>query len=209
MVGRQTRDLESIEPTTGCLINGLYLEGAAWCSDKHCLIEMENGRIHNEMATVREYFTLSSQVCSWCGDFKWDSMTASFEEKKKLVLSSFTWSRRSEQRQCHRTATLTDAPYIRRRCAVVWVIPMLALAISSPNWICIVIQRTRPNIGFCVVVRLYAIWIIDDPSHTHIHSRISADWQMIQFWLDTSSGNQDFAQFRGREKQFLFFFLNV
>lgn len=62
MVAHQTRDLESIEPTTGCLINGLYLEGAAWCGDKHCLIEMENGRIHNEMATVREYFTLSSQV---------------------------------------------------------------------------------------------------------------------------------------------------
>lgn len=39
-------------PEIGCLVNGLFLDGGAWCDVKDHLVESENGWLFNEMATV-------------------------------------------------------------------------------------------------------------------------------------------------------------
>lgn len=41
-------------PEIGCLVNGLYLDGASWCHTQHHLIELKNGLVYDKMATVSE-----------------------------------------------------------------------------------------------------------------------------------------------------------
>lgn len=41
-------------PEIGCLVNGLYLDGASWCHTQHHLIELKNGLLYDKMATVSE-----------------------------------------------------------------------------------------------------------------------------------------------------------
>lgn len=39
-------------PDIGCFINGMYLDGAIWCTDNHFLIEPKYGILSDEMPTV-------------------------------------------------------------------------------------------------------------------------------------------------------------
>lgn len=39
----------------GCLVNGLFLDGGAWCRKKNHLVEAKNGILFDEMATVSIY----------------------------------------------------------------------------------------------------------------------------------------------------------
>lgn len=39
-------------PEIGCLVNGLFLDGGAWCHTNNHLVEPKNGLLFNEMATV-------------------------------------------------------------------------------------------------------------------------------------------------------------
>lgn len=39
-------------PEIGCLVNGLFLDGGAWCHANNHLVEPKNGSLFNEMATV-------------------------------------------------------------------------------------------------------------------------------------------------------------
>lgn len=39
-------------PEIGCLVNGLYLDGGAWCHVKNHLVESKNGILFDEMAMV-------------------------------------------------------------------------------------------------------------------------------------------------------------
>lgn len=45
-------------PEIGCLVNGLFLNGGAWCRAKNHLVEPKNGLLFNEMATVSIMFLL-------------------------------------------------------------------------------------------------------------------------------------------------------
>lgn len=40
-------------PEIGCLINGLFLDGCAWCHDKNYLIESKDRILYDKMPTVR------------------------------------------------------------------------------------------------------------------------------------------------------------
>lgn len=39
-------------PEIGCLVNGLFLDGGAWCHANNHLVEPKNGSLFNAMATV-------------------------------------------------------------------------------------------------------------------------------------------------------------
>lgn len=39
-------------PEIGCLVNGLFLDGAAWCRFKNHLVDPKNGILLDEMVTV-------------------------------------------------------------------------------------------------------------------------------------------------------------
>lgn len=39
-------------PEIGCFVNGLFLDGAAWCHANNHLVEPKNSLLFNEMATV-------------------------------------------------------------------------------------------------------------------------------------------------------------
>lgn len=43
-------------PEIGCLVNGLFLDGAAWCPVKNHLIEPKNGILFDQMVTVSRYW---------------------------------------------------------------------------------------------------------------------------------------------------------
>lgn len=45
-------------PEIGCLVNGLFLDGAAWCRCKNHLVEPKNGILYDEMVTVSIYSTM-------------------------------------------------------------------------------------------------------------------------------------------------------
>jgi hypothetical protein len=42
-----------IESSNGCLIRGLFLEGASWNAEKACLQEQEHKVLHVEMPVIR------------------------------------------------------------------------------------------------------------------------------------------------------------
>lgn len=47
-------------PETGCLINGLHLNGAVWCRQSHCLLSPKDGILFDEMPTVSQWY---SHIC--------------------------------------------------------------------------------------------------------------------------------------------------
>lgn len=49
-------------PEIGCLVNGLFLDGAAWCHAKNHLVEPKNGCLFNEMATVSMHTTANAHT---------------------------------------------------------------------------------------------------------------------------------------------------
>lgn len=51
-------------PEIGCLVNGLFLDGAAWCHAKNHLVEPTNGCLFNEMATVSMHTTANAHTQS-------------------------------------------------------------------------------------------------------------------------------------------------
>lgn len=42
----------NVAPDIGCFINGMYLDGAVWCSSNHRLMEPKDGILFDEMPTV-------------------------------------------------------------------------------------------------------------------------------------------------------------
>lgn len=50
--GYDSSDGSNDVPEIGCLVNGLYLDGAAWCHVEHHLIEPKNAILYDRMATV-------------------------------------------------------------------------------------------------------------------------------------------------------------
>lgn len=43
---------ESSDNEMGCLVNGFFLDGAAWCPSKKHLVELKDGILYDEMASV-------------------------------------------------------------------------------------------------------------------------------------------------------------
>lgn len=49
-------------PDIGCFINGMYLDGAVWCTHNHYLIEPKDGLLFDEMPTVVIYFHYLTKI---------------------------------------------------------------------------------------------------------------------------------------------------
>ncbi|XP_031619236.1 LOW QUALITY PROTEIN: dynein heavy chain 7, axonemal [Contarinia nasturtii] len=57
----EPNDSSKCVPDIGCLVNGLYLDGAAWCRTKNRLIESKVGILFDEMVTHRASIIMSAQ----------------------------------------------------------------------------------------------------------------------------------------------------
>lgn len=53
----ESNDSSKCVPDIGCLVNGLYLDGAAWCRTENHLVESKHGILFDEMVTVSTIHT--------------------------------------------------------------------------------------------------------------------------------------------------------
>lgn len=52
----------NMAPDIGCFINGMYLDGAVWCSNNHYLIEPKDGILFDEMPTVSNLLSVTLHI---------------------------------------------------------------------------------------------------------------------------------------------------